>query len=111
MCDEPTEEEMNAWVEAELRCLTPEKRESYDGKPPYWSVGADLRGAFGMPESNYPIRDLIEAKLVEHLPGLAERVDFDPEMSCFFAYTKSQEDGDDLVAFIIGLIAQGLQAA
>lgn len=109
-CGMAADEEIQKAVQEGRLDLTPE-RHQYEGEPEYWVVGADLRACFGMPESNDAVAGLIKEKLAEKLPGLAQRINFDPEMSCLFAYAKSKEDADDLVAFIIGLVAQGIKVS
>lgn len=112
MCDNEQEREEyvaashEAWINAEVDSLTPYYLEP-DGP---WTMAADLRGAFGDHDSNHPVQRLIRDRLTTTLPGLAERIEFDSEMSCFFAHAQTEEDGQDLVAFIIGLVAQGAQA-
>lgn len=69
-----------------------------------WTSRADLRMPFDM-ESNDDVTDLVISQIQATMPGLLQRVEFDPEMSCFYVYGKTEQDCKDVCAVIFALVA------
>jgi hypothetical protein len=57
-------------------------------------------------EHNVDAQDLVEAAVRASDPALAERITWDSEMGCFFAYTHERSDMEQLVAAVAELVEQ-----
>lgn len=69
------------------------------GERPMWTVSGDLREG-GAWDTNYLAQEAVVAVLAVSFPALNRRLQFDPEMSCFFAYAETLNDAQDLAAVI-----------
>jgi hypothetical protein len=77
------------------------------GDDEYWVLrDYGLAYALGV-EWNTDAEKIVEEKLAEQNQALFQRVEFDSEMGCFFAYAKSEHDAGELAVFIAGLVTAG----
>lgn len=57
-------------------------------------------------DHNRQAEELVQAQLQVSAPELVSRVEFDSEMGCFFAYTKTSEDMVALAGVVASMVAQ-----
>ncbi len=73
-------------------------------EPEQWTVQDwDLADLLGLPHAG-DAEAAVQAELAIQDPGLAERVEWDSELSCFFAYCPNEDDAEALADLISDLV-------
>lgn len=89
-------------------------QERFPEDPDMWGgyTAQDYTLAYALDlEHNRQADELVAAAVAERDPQLADRVRFDSERGCFFAYTDTEDEMRRLVAVVAALVAERNPAA